>query len=125
MAFIGRKLKIYQNDNVIAGIREKTIPSTSQMIDVTDVNSEGFREIHNESGELAYDVNISGVTRSLEIRDAINNGDTSIKFDGCKVVFEDGFATTGDVILTGLTEQCNYKDVIQFDSQLSFSGEII
>lgn len=122
-AFIGRKFKVLKDGVVIAGVRSKSNAAASAPVDVTDINSAGYREFLVESGELSFDVSVEGVTKSTELRDSINNG-TDINFPNCVLEYEDGYTTTGDVILTSLTELGVYNDSLNFTAELSFNGQI-
>lgn len=122
-AFLGRKFKILKDGVQIAGVQTKANNSASQMIDITDINSGGYREILGESGELQYDVPVEGVSKNFDFRRAIL-ADTTISFTNCQLQYEDGYTTSGDVVLTGLSENGTYNDALKFSATLSFTGQI-
>jgi predicted secreted protein len=118
--FIGRKIIFTWNGAAVEGVREKGIALAGEPIDVTDDDSDGWRQLLEEAGENQVNISLSGVTK-----DQILMKDW---FDGTRtrtatLTYPDGRIITGTFFLANYTDTGAYNDATTFECELQSNGE--
>ena len=122
-SFSGREMYVAGvGGAVLLGLRETNPTINSAPIDITDINSNGFRELLDESGEWSYSVSVTGITKDAALRSAILTG-LDISLAGFAVYYEDGEQVAGDYKLTNYSDAAPYNDAITFSATLELSGQ--
>ena len=65
-----RKTILSLNSTPLAGVQTKSVAVNKEPIDVTDDNSDGWRELLPEDGRKEVNISVSGVTDSATLFDA-------------------------------------------------------
>ena len=124
VASIGRKVVFTWNGAAVGGVREKGIALNGEPIDITDENSNGYRELMDESGENQIDVTLSGVTKDQVLMKAWMDGlvTPAARVKTATFTFPDGRVISGTFRLNTYSETEPYKDAVTFEAQLQSSG---
>jgi len=120
-ASLGRKMYVQKDGATIAGLRVTTPTTAAESVDVTDVNSQGYRELMSDFGQWSLDIGVDGITKDSTLRDAVQNS-SDISFTDCTLVYSDGVVISGDYKLIDLTETAEYRSAISFTATLQLSG---
>jgi predicted secreted protein len=121
----GRQVKFYWGGNSpadeIQGVREKSIASNGEPIDVTADDSDGWREVLTIAAENQVSVGISGVTKD---RRFITDWYAGIRTQAVQFVYPGGDTLTGTFFISSLTETEPYNEASTFEAQLISTGVV-
>lgn len=118
---LGRAIILKWNGAKIAGVREKSVAVNGEVIDVTDDDANGYRELLDEDGTKSLDIKVSGVLKGTVLRAAkIAGGSSSI----AAVTFEypDGAILSGDFKLATYSESDPFAGAVTFEATLQSTG---
>jgi predicted secreted protein len=117
----GRELKILKNNNLIAGVRTKTVAIAGEPIDITSDDDLGYRTMLAEAGTYSIDLTVEGVTKDDTLRSVILTGGTLLLTD-ISIEYPDGSTITGDFFLASVEDSGEYADALTFSASLQSSG---
>lgn len=120
--FIGRKIVLVWDGAEIAGVREKGIALNGEPVDVTDDDSDGWRELLAEAGEHQVNVSLSGVTKSDALKEAWF--DVLDRIKPVTITYPDGGVLSGDFFLGTFSETGPYSDATTFEAEIQSSGAV-
>jgi len=126
----GRKLTIAISPDgiapyvVIASVRSKSITIGNEPIDVSEDDSDAWRELLAEPGNRSVDITVSGVTKDEVLMDKITAGTSSIALEFVQVDYNSEFTLTGTFYLNSLAYTGEYQDAVTFEASLQSSGVI-
>jgi len=120
-ANVGRNLTISRNSDVIAGVRTKSITINNEPIDVTTDDSDGFRQLMEDSGTRSIDLSVEGVTQDDTLIAAAANGSTLI--ETYTITFASGATISGDFRLNSVEKGAEYNEAITFSAEIQSTGE--
>lgn len=119
---LGRAITMTWGGAAIAGAQEKGIKVNGEVIDVSDDDSAGWRELMSEHGEKSVDISLSGVTKSTALMTAMING-TELK--ALVLTYPDGSTLTGNFLIASYNETGPYKGAQMFEAELQSSGAVV
>lgn len=121
-AQIGRKLKIKRDDTVIAGVQTRSITINNEPVDVTTDDSEGFRELLEDSATRSIDLSVEGLTKDTTLIQHAIDGDGLI--ESYEIEFEDtGDTITGSFRLNNMEIGAEHEGARTFTAELQSTGE--
>ncbi|RFA24347.1 hypothetical protein CAI21_21980 [Alkalilimnicola ehrlichii] len=120
--FKGRAVKFRWKNEMVAGIRTKNPQCNSEPVDVTDDDSDGWRELLAEPGEQSVDISLSGITKSDTLKGDWFNGQ---RMGEAELEYPDGGVLSGQFFLANYSETGEYNEGTTFDAELQSSGEVI
>jgi predicted secreted protein len=106
----------------IAGVQVTDLSIAVTPVDVTDVNSDGYRELLPQAGLRMYDFSISGVLKDGSLRDIANETEGIISMTGYKFEWADGSELDMDFLLADYSESNPMNDAVTFTATISTSG---
>lgn len=129
----GRKLTIGISTDagttypVVANVISKSLTIDSAPIDVTDDQSDSWRELLAEPGLRSADVSVSGVLATTTLLDEILAATGSVTLQDCRLDFNSEFTLTGDFFLNNfsLTGDEAGANAVAFEASLQSSGPIV
>lgn len=122
VGFIGRKIVLTWDGAAIDGVREKGIALNGEPVDVTDDNSDGWREVLAEAGEHQVNVSLSGVTKSDVLKEAWFDVEDRIK--AVTITYPDGGVLALNAFLGTFSETGPYNDAVTFEAELVSTGAV-
>lgn len=121
-ADVGRNIKLKMDGSPIAGVRSKNPSFNKEPVDISDDDSNGWKELLATPGSRDVKIPISGVTKSSLLREAFFNGDV---LHAVELEYADGGTLTGDFFLATYSETGEYNGAITFSTELQSSGEVV
>jgi predicted secreted protein len=118
---LGRKIVLTWNGAAIEGVREKGIALAGEPINVSDDDSDGWRELLSEVGENTVDISLSGVIKSTALKVDWFAG---TRTRAVVITYPDGSIIAGDFMLASYNETGPYADATTFEGALQSTGEI-
>ena len=117
----GRDLALTMGGKTVAGVRSKGITVNNSPIDVSDDDSNAFRELLAEPGDKSIDISLSGVTKSMELmRAALTPGS---QLFALVLTWPDGSSVTLDGFLASYSSTGEYNGAETFDASFNSSGD--
>ncbi len=125
VANAGRTVQVYWGEDSppdrLDGVREKSIALNGEAINITDDNSDGWRELLDVPAVDEVNISISGVTKN----DALKRAWFSRARTGfARFVYEDGSEISGTFYLVSYTDTGPYEDALTFEAELQNSGPV-
>jgi predicted secreted protein len=120
-AQIGRKMRVYRDGNIIAGVQSKTMTLDNEPVDTTSDDDEGFRSMLADPAVKSITIACSGVTKDAGLRAQAVAGENLI-FDNINLVFEDGSYIEGSFFFANYEEQGEQGEAVKFSCQLQNAG---
>ena len=118
---LGREITMTMGGVAVAGIKEKSLSIAFEGVEVTDDNSDGFRELLAEPGLKTLELTISGVTKSLELLRAFSENVSQIY--AFEKTFPDGSTLSWNAQATSYALNVVDAEASQFDASFASSGE--
>lgn len=119
--FLGRKVTLEWDDEPIANLRTKSVAINNEMVDVTDDDSSGWRELLGEPGQKEVNISIDGVFSSDALmQKALSSG----VLEDLTLEYPDGGTLSGSFALASYSQENPYNEAGTFDGELQSSGEI-
>lgn len=118
-ASIGREIVMSIDGNPVAGLRTKSVKFGGSEVDISDGNSDGWRELYDGFGEKTIDISASCVMKETTFRDMFF-ADNPIH--DLVLTYPDGGELAGEFWIGALSEAQEYKDAVTFDIELKSSG---
>jgi TP901-1 family phage major tail protein len=122
---VGRLVRVYMGLDAspleeVAGCQNKSIKFTSEAIDVTADEDEGFRRLLDVPAQKMLDISITGIVRNSAIKEAYDTDQLLQYFElrgpGQSEVLSGYFA------ITSYTEEAAHNDKITFSLELQSDG---
>jgi TP901-1 family phage major tail protein len=121
-AYKGNDITVSFDGTLIAGLREKGISIEGEPIDITDDNSNGWRELLSEPAQRQVTISCSGITKDEVILALVMGTDLD---KAAIVTFTDtGNTLTGTFFITGYQKTGTYNDAVTYSFELQSSGEV-
>lgn len=109
----------------IASVRSKTLSITHSPIDVTNVDSDNYREYDaNGLGERSISVNCSGIFINVESQEYIEDAANANSLVALKIIFENGDYYTGNFAIPKFEHSGSMNGVGIFSMSFESSGTI-
>ncbi|MCV0371074.1 phage tail tube protein [Filomicrobium sp.] len=125
-ANVGRTQFVYWGDDspqvLVAGVREKGITLNGELVDVTNDDSAGWRQMLNVAGVRSVDIPVSGVLTSLRLRTDWFAGN---RIQDLTFEFPDGGTLTGKFGLAEYEETGEHEGEITFEATFQSTGVVI
>lgn len=121
-ADVGRNIILTMDGQPIAGVRSKNPSFNKEPVDISDDNSNGWKELLATPGSRDIKIPISGVTKESLLRESFFTGDV---LHAVVLTYPDGGTLTGDFFLASYSETGEYNGAITFSTELQSSGEIV
>ncbi|SDP40644.1 phage major tail protein, TP901-1 family [Filomicrobium insigne] len=125
-ANVGRTQFVYWGDDspqeLVAGVREKGITLNGELIDVTNDDSSGWRELLNVAGVRSVDIPVSGVLKTSRLTDDWFAGN---RIQNLTFEFSDGRTLTGKFGLAEYEETGEHEGEITFEVTFQSTGVVI
>lgn len=118
---IGRYILLALNGEPVAGLRSKNPQFNKEPIDVTDDNSQGWRELLAEPGQRDVTIPVSGLVKDPLMRQQFFAGNV---LHNVTLTYPDGGVLTGTFFLASYSETAEYNGAVSFETELQSSGEI-
>jgi predicted secreted protein len=119
---IGRKFILEFNGVPIAGVRTKGFTVNGAEIDVTDDDSNGYRELLSEAAEISIDMPIDGLMKDDTLLIASLEHDNRIQ--PLTLVDPQGGIISGNFYFQNFTVGLSYKEYSTFSTSLLSSGVV-
>lgn len=129
-AVAGRTITVYWGDAsptpAVAGIREKGITLAGEAIDITNDDSDGWRQLLDAAQINSVEITASGVLLDDELRTAWFAGADSSGERMAAAIFEypDGGEITGSFYLQEYTETGNHDGEVTFEATFVSNGVV-
>lgn len=118
----GNKITVSFDGTLIAGLREKGISIEGEPIDITDDNSNGWRELLSDPAQRQVTISCSGVHKDETILATLFSSDLD---KAVVITYTDTSSTiTGTFFITGYQKTGTYNDAITYSFELHSSGEV-
>ena len=119
--FLGRKVTLTWNAEPIANLRTKSVAINNEMVDVTDDDASGWRELLAEPGQKEVNISIDGVFASdTLLQKALSLG----VLEDLELEYPDGGILSGSFALASYSQENPYNEAGTFDGELQSSGVI-
>lgn len=129
-ANVGRTINVYfgfeSPANLVAGIREKTVTLSGEAVDITNDDSDGWRQLLDVAQINSVDIACSGVAINDELRAHWFAGASATGRRMQDVTFQwgDGAELTGDFYLQEYSETGPHDGEITFEATFVSNGVV-
>lgn len=125
-SLLGRYFEIRKNNVVIAQCQSKSLKINNEVIDITNDNSAGFRELAEQYSMRTMDISFDGVAdddtwMGLVLEDNANVSTSQILTD-ITLNAAGYFAITGNFMVTSYEISGSFDDVVKFSCELQSTG---
>ena len=125
-AIKGNKITLTFDGSTITGLREKGITFEGEPIDITDDNSNGWRELLSDPAQRGVNISCSGLTKDLALIGIAMDSDLD---KAVIITYVDASAATpatitGSFFFSGLNQTGSYNDAVAYSFELTSSGEV-
>lgn len=117
----GRKLLLKDGSVTFASIKAKTITINNELIDISNDDSNGWRQLLAEPGEKSVDIGFDGVSKDNVFKEKVSSS-TDVSYAPLTIEFPDGSTIIGTFMLENLANTGSYKDAITFTGSMKSSG---
>lgn len=125
VASAGRTVEVYWGDDSpperVDGVREKAISLNGEAINITDDNSDGWRELLNVPAVDEVNLTVSGVTKNDALKRAWF---ARQRFGPARFVYDDGSEISGNFYMTSYTDTGAFEDAVTFEAEFQSSGPV-
>lgn len=123
-ASVGREAYIIDPSTgiCIAGVQVTDLSAAFAPLDITDNNSNGFRELLPECGLQTYDFSISGIIKDGNLRTIAQDGNDNIDLTNYKFKWADGSELTMDYKMSNYVETYPTNEAATFTATILTSG---
>ena len=122
MPGLGRNLELTWDGAVIAGVRTKGITVNGEPVDITDDDSNGWREVFDDAGQVNVELSISGLTKDDRLKVAAF--DVEDRVHAVVLTYPDGGIIAGDFYLQDFSDTGEYNTYITFEATLISDGSV-
>ena len=116
---LGREIVLRVAGSPVAGLRTKSVKFNGSEVDISDGNSDGWRELFNGFGEKSIDMTATCVMKETFFRDLFF---AESPIHPCELEYPDGAILSGDFWMGALSESQEYKDAVTFEIELKSTG---
>ena len=113
---IGRKVKLYYNNTLVAVGREKTYSVSNSQTEISDGYTDGYPRFLGKPGVRSHNIAIDGLYFDNSFR-TIAKSEFLIR--SLALVYPDSPTVTGDFFLTRYSEGMPYNDAVTFSMSLT------
>jgi len=121
---LGREMVLTVAGQSIAGSQTKGLTCNNEPVDVTDDNSNGWRELMAIPGLKTVELPLSGVLKNLELMRAFFSAAGGSQMFAINITYADGSTVAGDFMLASFSETGESNGAKTFDSTWQSAGEI-
>jgi predicted secreted protein len=122
MSGSGKDWLLTWNGASIGGVRTKNITVNGEALDVSDDDSNGWREIWPEAGEMTVEITLSGLVKDQRLQPAAYDPESRIH--AVTLTGYDGSVIAGNFYLQSYTQGLEYKGYPTFDATLMSTGVV-
>ena len=119
-AIKGRSIVVKRGDSspltAVAGVRTKSVAINGEPIDVTNDDSDGWRELMAEPAEMQISISVSGVLLDDTLKEEAFSASDRIK--DMQFVYPDGGVIEGEFYLGSYTDTGEYNGAATFDAKM-------
>lgn len=120
-AFIGRTIIMLWGGAAIAGVRQKAIKLNGTPLDISSDDDAGWRKLLTLSGEDSVELDLSGVTKSQNLKSDFFAG---TRTKTVSLTYPSGGVLSGTFYMGAYDETGEYKKEVTFTLKLQSSGVI-
>ena len=119
---LGRNIILEWDGSEIAGVRTKGVTINGDVVDISDDDSNGWRELLPEAGEITAEFKISGLVKDDRLQ--VASLDHASRIHGVVLTYPDGGIVAGNFALQNYSQGIEYKGYTTFDATLLSSGPV-
>ena len=119
---LGRNQILNWNGDTIAGVRTKEVSVNGEPVDITDDDSNGWREVYEEAGQLGVELSISGLAKDWRLQAVAFTVDGRIH--AVTLNGDNGATISGNFYLQDYSQSMEYNGFTEFEATLISDGEI-
>ena len=120
VGMLGREITMTMGGVAVAGVKEKSLSIAFEGVEVTDDDSEGFRELLAVPGVKTLELSVSGATKSLELLRAFSENQSQVY--AFVKTYPDGSTLTFNAQATSYTLNAVDGEASQFDCSFASTG---
>lgn len=107
----------------IAGVTVTDYTAAFTTIDISDCNSNGFRELLAETGQKTIDFNISGILKDGALRALAQENTGDVDMTDYKFKWSDGTVLNTRYVMSAYTETFPSDEAVGFTATILTSGQ--
>ncbi len=120
----GRDLIINKDGSPIAAVTSKTVTVNGEPVDVTNDDSDAWRELLNNAGTRSIDISFEGYTDDDTLRAiALNPAEGSLFLSDVTIDYPDGGELACDFFFSSLEETGEHDGAVEFSGEMQSSGK--
>lgn len=116
---LGREIILRIDAAPVAGLRTKSVKFNGSEVDISDGNSDGWKEFFDGYGEKSIEISASCVMKETVFRDLFFAGNP---IRPVVLEYPDGATLSGNFWMGALSESQEFKDAVTFEIELKSSG---
>jgi predicted secreted protein len=120
-AFVGRTVILLWGGTTPAGVRQKGLKLNGTPIDVSADDDAGWRKLLTLSGEDSVDLDLSGVTKSQNLKSDFMAGNRT---KAVSLTYPSGGVLTGTFFMASYEDTGTYKAEVTFTCKLQSTGVV-
>lgn len=120
--FASRTVVVSRNDEVVAGIRTKTVTFEGEPIDVTTDENDGWRTLIPVYGTRGMTLAVDGVVKSNLLKTTALSQSNII--EEMVVEWPDGYTVTGDFAVASYSENGSHDGEMTFSCEFRSTGAL-
>ena len=106
----------------VAGLRTKSLRFNARPVDITDMGSDGWKELLPGAGIRTAEITGSGVFRDAASDALIRTAFFAQSAEDCEIIIPDFGKVTGGFMVTSLTYSGTFNGEAQFEISLQSAG---
>jgi TP901-1 family phage major tail protein len=118
----GRKFILQWDGAEVAGVRTKGVTINGEVVDISDDDSDGWRELFPEAGEITVEFKLSGLVKDDRLQVAALEHDNRIH--AATLTDPQGGIISGNFALQNYSQGLEYKGYSTMDLTLLSSGPV-
>lgn len=119
--FVGRTIIMLWGGTAIAGVKQKAVKLNGSPVDISSDDDAGWRKLLTVSGEDSVDIDLSGVTKSQNLKSDFFAGNRT---KAVTLTYPSGGALTGSFYMASYEDTGPYKTETTFTCKLQSTGVI-
>ncbi len=119
---LGRNQTLTWDGDEIAGVRTKTVTANGEAVDITDDDSNGWREVYEDAGQLGVELSIEGLAKDWRLQEVAFSVEDRI--DAVVLTGDNSAVLSGNFYLQDYEQGMEYNGFTTFSATLISNGEI-
>ena len=119
---LGRNQVLTWDGEEIAGVKTKTVTVNGEAVDITDDDSNGWREVYEDAGTLGVELSIEGYAKDWRLQEVAFSVEDRI--DAVVLTGDNGAVLSGDFYLQDYEQGMEHDGFTSFSATLLSNGEI-